>query len=228
MFSLQQLFGRKPAIESGPTFLKTYYQSNFSGSKQLPIDEAVFCVLDCETTGLDKNDRIITVGAVKVHRSMISVGDALDLRLGSESGNASAEVHEELSFAPEATSAEFLEQFLVYLNNAIIVGHNVAFDIGKLNQWLSSHFKGCRLKNKVLDTFNLMKRLDVERMNRMVAGHDSFQLDKLCEEFNIPVENRHTALGDAYLTAQVFMHQVNLLQKRGVKTLGALMNTPSF
>jgi len=45
----------------------------------------------------------------------------------------------------------------------------------------------------------------------------------LCGVYNIPVENRHTALGDAYMTALLLQHILEGLKKRGVKTAGKLL-----
>ena len=42
-------------------------------------------------------------------------------------------------------------------------------------------------------------------------------MDELCDQFKISKTDRHTALGDAYLTAQVFQKLIAKLKARGIK-----------
>jgi DNA polymerase III epsilon subunit-like protein len=49
-----------------------------------------------------------------------------------------------------------------------------------------------------------------------------YSLDALCRRFDVAPYDRHTAPGDAFLTAQVFLHLLRLAERAGRDTLGAL------
>jgi DNA polymerase-3 subunit epsilon len=50
----------------------------------------------------------------------------------------------------------------------------------------------------------------------------SFSLDALCEVFGVIPHDRHTASGDAFITAQVFLRLLRLARRCGRTTLGRL------
>jgi DNA polymerase-3 subunit epsilon len=200
-----------------PGFLEDYLQLEFSNTLKSAIDQQSFTVLDCETTGLQKSDSIITIGAVKVVDTEIALSRVLDQQYPVDRIEQ-AEVHGELGELDHDRSLEdLLQELLSFIGTDPIVGHHISFDVGKINQLLQHRFPGVKLKNKVIDTFGLIKRIDPVSMERNVAGHDSFQLDNLCKKYGIPVENRHTALGDAFMTAQLFIKLSHQVRKRGVK-----------
>ena len=51
---------------------------------------------------------------------------------------------------------------------------------------------------------------------------EGFSLDGLCEMFGIPAHDRHTAGGDAFITAQVFLRLLRAARRTGRRTLAAL------
>lgn len=86
---------------------------------------------------------------------------------------------------------------------------------------------GQKLSNPTLDTHALAIRLDhgfhAERHEKGGYG-----LDQLCQRFNLPQADRHTAGGDAYLTALLLCKLLYRLQKKGVKTLADLLRKPGL
>ena len=60
---------------------------------------------------------------------------------------------------------------------------------------------------KSIDTGILYKKLEGKKENH-------FNLDHLCKEFNIPKHDRHTASGDAFITALLFLKILSELKKK--------------
>ncbi|MEM9329610.1 MAG: 3'-5' exonuclease [Bacteroidota bacterium] len=208
--------------EEVPDWIRDYRNLTFKYASNTPLEEVTFCCLDCETTGLERSDAVISFGAVKVMNRRIEVGEAMDLRLGVAKGQKHSEIHEELAHdCPDRMEAQ-LQSIVDYIGNAVIVGHHVSFDIGKINQMIGGQFKGFSLKNKSVDTWHLMRRLDPVRFERNVGGTQTLSLDALCQEFSIDIENRHSALGDAYMTAQLFLKLLLRLKRRKVTKIGQL------
>lgn len=206
-----------------PDWIQDYLNLDFKTHSSRTLDEIEFIVLDCETTGLSKSDEIITIGAVKCTSRDIFLDQIFDQKYSEVISGKSSEIHGELSGNGEENRIELLKNLINYLQNRIIVGHNISFDIGMINNSLRQAFD-FSLKNKVLDTAQLMMRLDPVKYERSVGGNSNLHLDDLCKKFNIPIENRHTALGDAYMTAQLFQRILPQLKKRGLTKIGELIS----
>ena len=199
-----------------PEFIQRYQELTFLPDRLQSISDGKYIVIDCESTGIDKQASIITIGAVTLCQHEIKLEEVLDVRLSLMASSKEAEIHGELSDQLEILEIDQMRKVLQYIKNAILVGHHVSFDIQLINRWFQKEFPGFKLLNPSVDTLAMIRRVDPQRMERQVAGHDGFQLDRLCKEYDIAIENRHTALGDAYMTAQLF-HKISLtLEKRGV------------
>ena len=77
------------------------------------------------------------------------------------------------------------------------------------------------LLNRSLDTMDLT--LHLERAGAF-AGRPAirhFTLDALCEMFGVVPHDRHTAAGDAFITAQIFLRLARLASRFGRGTLQA-------
>jgi DNA polymerase III subunit epsilon len=188
------------------------------------VDQVRFVVLDTETTGLDpRRDRIITIGAVGVQRGEILLQDSFEALLKVEHNTSAVTVHgvtrddSRLGFEePQA-----LRLFLEYLKDGVIVGHHIQHDVLTLNAGYERHF-GFSLKNQSLDTMDLTLHLEKDGA---FAGQEqirSFSLDALCGLFGVVPHDRHTAAGDAFLTALVFQRLLRLAARQGRTTLDGL------
>ena len=196
-----------------------------SWAPETPLEEVRFVVLDSETTGLNpRKDRIITIGAVAMVNHEILIEDSFEALLKIDYNSSAVTVHgitreESLAGMDEP---EALEQFLKYLGDGVIVGHHIGHDVETLNAGYERHF-GFRTTNPSLDTMDLT--LNLER-DGAFAGRDAiqeFSLDGLCALFNIIPHDRHTAAGDAFMTALVFQRLLRLAAKHQRTTLSRLL-----
>ncbi|MBI4906080.1 MAG: 3'-5' exonuclease [Acidobacteria bacterium] len=208
-----------------PAFVDGYrslFENTWTDSA--PVDEVRFVVLDSETTGLDpRKDRLITIGAVAVQGGEIVLEDAYESMLQVAYNTSSVTIHgvtrDEASGG--LTEPEALEQFLDYVKDGVIVGHHIMHDVETFNAGYERHF-GFRLLNRSLDTMDLTLHLEKDGA---FAGREqirSFTLDALCALFGVVPHDRHTAPGDAFLTAQVFQRLLRLAKRFGRTTLGGL------
>jgi DNA polymerase III subunit epsilon len=210
---------------SGPPFIDRY-RSIFENtwSDDAPVAHLRFVVLDSETTGLNpRTDRIITIGAVAVVDGDIVLNDSFDALLKVTKNTAAVTVHgitrDESRKGVEEPEA--LEGFLDYLKDGVIVGHHIGHDIAALDVAYERHW-GAKLLNRSLDTMDLT--LHLERAGAF-AGRPpirKFTLDALCEMFGVIPHDRHTASGDAFITAQVFLRLVRLAARMGRGTLAGV------
>lgn len=193
-------------------------------NRKLVIEQARFVVWDTETTGLNpQQDRILSIGAVEVKDNRLAVGPAFQCMVFQPEPHwreQEIRVHGILPGHPEAIrEQEAMERLLPFLGDAILVGHHVGFDVQIVNSTLSRLGAG-PLRNRCIDTALLAQRL---RPSGYWTQPAEYSLDSLAKQYTIPLSDRHTALGDAYITALLFLKLRSRLRERGVRTLGDLL-----
>ena len=186
-------------------------------SDDTPVEDVRFVALDCETTGLNpRTDRIITIGTVAVHRSEILLNDCFDalLKVGSNSGAVTVHgvTRDESRHGMEEPQA--LELLLEHLKDGVILGHHIGHDIASLNAAYERHW-GFQLLNRSVDTMSLTLHLERSGAFPGKPPIQGFTLDSLCDMFGIIPHGRHTAGGDAFLTAQIFLRLLPLTKRFG-------------
>ena len=110
-------------------------------------------------------------------------------------------------------------RFLGYLRDGVIVGHHIGHDIATFDAGVRAHW-GVRLLNRSLDTMDLTLHLERDGAFAGRPPIRRFTLDALCELFGVIPHDRHTASGDAFITAQVFLRLLRLAARTGRGTLG--------
>ncbi|MEP1410772.1 MAG: 3'-5' exonuclease, partial [Maribacter dokdonensis] len=78
-----------------------------------------------------------------------------------------------------------------------------------------------KLKNKVLDTGVIYKKTLLK--SYLVQPKAQYSLDELAEKFSISKKDRHTALGDAYITAVAFLKIISRLKEKKNFTFKSLI-----
>ncbi len=210
---------------TAPPFLQQYRNCfTTTWHDETPIDAVRFVALDSETTGLDPaTDRIVTIGAVGVVAGDILLNDSFEALVRVAANTEAVAVHgvtrDESRDGVEEPEA--LASCLGYLRDAVIVGHHIGHDVRTFDAALQRHW-GAQLLNRTVDTMDLT--LLLERSGAF-AGRPpirGYTLDALCGMFGVIPNGRHTAAGDAFITAQVFLRLLRLATRFGRAELGAL------
>ena len=188
---------------------------------ETPIDHVRFVVLDSETTGLNpRTDRIITIGAVAVRAHEILLEDSFDALLTVAENTSAVTVHgitrDETRGGRQEEDA--LARFLDYLRDGVIVGHHIGHDIATLDAGYERGW-GFHTMNRSLDTMDLTLHLERDGAFAGRPPIRHYTLDALCDMFGVIPHDRHTAGGDAFLTAQVFLRLLKLAARHGRTTL---------
>lgn len=179
------------------------------------LDQMTFTVFDTETTGLEPRggDRIISIGAVRVVNGRVLRQETFERLVHPDRPvpATSTAIHgitdEMLEGAPPIS--EVLPQFARFAEDTVLVGHNVSFDLQFVA--LAGPAAGVELTQPALDTLLLHAALHPE--------HENHALEAIAAELGVDVVGRHTALGDALVTAEVFIGLMALLRSQGVQTL---------
>ncbi|MEM6925554.1 MAG: 3'-5' exonuclease [Myxococcota bacterium] len=192
--------------------------------ERTPLDEARFVVVDTETTGLDSDkDRILTLAAVTVDRRRLQPGHSLELVVAhDEVGAEAAPIHGlvRADLAEGVDEAEMLGRLVELLGNAVFVAHHAAFDEGIVGAALRRH-GSAPLLNDVLCTEGLARRLVLGPVPR--ETRDRFTLDAVAERYGLETDARHTAAGDALLTAELLLRLLSDARRAGLRTLRDLL-----
>jgi DNA polymerase-3 subunit epsilon len=90
------------------------------------------------------------------------------------------------------------------------------FNAGYERHW------GIQLSNRSMDTMDLTLHLERDGAFADRPPIRKFTLDALCEMFGVIPHDRHTASGDAFITAQVLLRLLKLAARVGRTTLGGV------
>ena len=191
--------------------------------ENITIEETRFVVLDTETTGFDyENDRILCIGALVLQNGIINVQESFEVYLEQDHYDKStAQIHGILKdlLIKRPTELEALQQFLDFLGDSIIIAHHTIFDVTMINKALERNGLP-HLTNKTLDTAYLYKKTLIQ--SHLFERKDHYTLDDLADKFDISKKDRHTALGDAYITAIAFLKIVKKLREKKAINLNQL------
>jgi DNA polymerase-3 subunit epsilon len=179
------------------------------------LSELTYTVFDTETTGLNPagGDAIIQLGAARIVNGKLLRQECFEqlVNPGRPIPAASIPIHgiSEDMVVDKPRIGEVLPVFHAFAQDTVLVAHNAAFDMRFLQ--LQEEATGIAFHQPVLDTLLL---------SAVVHPHqDSHRLEAIAERFNVTVLGRHTALGDALVTAEIWLRLIPLLKEQGIHTL---------
>lgn len=173
----------------------------------VPLEETRFVVFDTETTGFypKKGDELLSIGAVILEQGQIQE-ETFHRFINPH--RPVPQVVTELTGITQAQAdqgeeaAVVIKDFLDFAGTCVLVGHSVDFDLCFLNHTLKR--LGCQAMSlPALDTYWLAKAVH--------PGYPDLSLDGLLKLYGLEPVGRHTALGDALLTAKVFIRLLEQL-----------------
>jgi DNA polymerase III subunit epsilon len=202
-------------MPSRPEFYDFNLFSAPAAGGDTPLPELVYTVFDTETTGLDPSggDEIISIGAVRLVGGRVLRQDPFDelvdpLRSVPE---ASTKVHgiDGAMLRGRPPLGEVLPSFHRFAAGTVLVGHNIGFDL----RFLQLKEESCRVRfeNPILDTL-LLSTVIHPRM-------EDHSIEAIAGRLGVDIVGRHTALGDAIVTGELFLKFLPLLADRGILTL---------
>jgi len=206
-------------VESKPI---RYDESSFNQTTQhneldnILLKDLSFVVFDTETTGLDPSngDEIISIAGVRIAHEKINNDEVFDELVNPQRSIplTSLEIHqiypEMLTNKP--TIDKILPQFSEFVDTAILVAHNAAFDMRFFQ--LKEVQTGIKFNNPVLDTLLLSAVCH--------PNQELHNLEDIAAKCGVEIIGRHTALGDSIVTAEILLKLIPILEAMGIKTLG--------
>lgn len=224
--SQSALLGFKPATQkttsARPALSKKTGQLSLD-DLGAPLSEVTFCVIDIETTGASpKSCGITEIAAAKYHlghcvgtfQTLINPGVAVPAEITFLTGITTAMV------LPAPKVELVLHSLREFVRDAVIVGHNVRFDLGFLNKALVSN-DWQPFTNRVVDTVRLARRLVREEVPNCKLG-------TLSKHFAFPNQPTHRALDDVRATADLLHMLLERAAGFGVLGLDDLLELPAI
>lgn len=156
-----------------------------------------YTVIDIETTGLSsEHNEIIELSAIKVKNdervdefSMLIKPSA---KVKSFITHLTGITNDMLKSAPVIT--DILPEFIDFVSDDVVIGHNVNFDINFIYDKMKWHFDK-EFNNDFIDTL---------RLSRMHCPLKSHKLNLVAEYFDISSEGHHRGLTDCVMTYEIY------------------------
>ena len=173
------------------------------------LEDATYCVLDLETTGISiTTEKITEVGIMKVKNG--EVIDEFEIFVNPEKPIPQRVVEVTNITDEMVKDAETIDKvfpkILEFVGDSIIVAHNASFDVGFLKH--NAKLLGYEFNNTYIDTLPLAKDLfpDLKK----------YKLGKIADSLGIEVDVAHRALADVDTTVKVFNVMLKKLKDKGI------------
>ncbi len=182
----------------------------------IPLDGAVYVVLDVETTGLNtRADEIIEIGAVRVENGvevaefseLINPGRPVPEKVVEITGITSAMLRD------KRTLMEVMPEFAKFCEGAVLVAHNASFDMSFFRRAFRQ--AGLPFDFAIMDTLALVRN--------QFPQLKSHKLGNMCKQLGISLLNAHRAVHDARATSLMLIKVLNEVRaQKQITQLGQL------
>lgn len=188
---------------------------NHHNPASIPLLSLNAIAFDSETTGLDTSTaRMIQLGAVRIvhgrvdetqsFQQMINPGVPIPSESQAIHGISDADVADAASFS------EVVGRFDEWRQDSVLVGYAAGFDLAMLNR--EKQIAGLK--------WSAPRCLDVRFLVNLLSPNlPDFSLDTIASWIGVETHNRHSALGDAIATAEIFVALIPKLRESGIRTL---------
>ena len=170
--------------------------------------------VDCETTGLDRNnDEIISIGAVLIRESRIMTSERLELFI-RPSGQVKAEsirIHHlrSMDVAHGLEPHQAIQQFLDFVGSRPLVGYYLEFDVAMLDR-LVKPLLGIPLPQRKIEVSGLYYDY---KFSQNAGSNVDLSFHNIMQDLRLPERAEHDALNDALMAAMMFVKLRHLLKK---------------
>ena len=198
------------------------FQPSKNGLSALPLASLPALVLDTETTGLDTlNDRIIEIAAVRIRngeRCDDSISEFIAPGIPVPAKSTAIHGIRDADLVGADPFAEVFARFAAWAGTDVVIGYSLGFDLTMLG---NEHQRAGL-------SWSAPRCLDVRHLMQVVAPDLPGQnLEIAAGWLGIEVTERHRALGDARVTADIFHALIPKLRQRGIVTLAQAERAPS-
>lgn len=188
-------------------------------SLDTPLSDLKVVVFDLETTGFfpEKGDEIISIGAVKITGSEFDEKEPpttfysllrTDSLLTKELMELTNIHNEDIQTAPN--SYEVLMQFFKFVKGRILVAHHASHELAFMRK-ITRELMKTKFEHRIIDTTFLIRLTD--------PSMKSPTLEEICFKYGVEMKDRHNALGDAKMAAQIWSYCIQKAQMMGMENL---------
>lgn len=180
----------------------------------VPFSDLRFCVVDVEATGLSPDEhRIIELAALvcDVHgRVLVEVHSLVDPGVRVDGSWIHGIEDDHLVGAP--SFADLAAPLLALMDGAVLVGHNISFDLGFLNAEMERAGK----------RIGALPRICTMYLRRQVGltANTNHTLQWACEQEGIALESAHAAMCDVRASGALLASYLHCAAGQGAGRLG--------
>jgi len=207
-------------MEAATSIRSLYYKQNLFPPERL--NECSFTIFDLETTGFfpEIGDEIISIGAVKINKLHIDYNQTFykiisPLRKVSKQTKKLTGL-EDCDLLRGEQFPNVFSEFLTFSRDSILVAHPSSFDINFIKQMCAFWGLPCPIPNWI-DSHSLANYHFPTQKN---------YLDQLIGRYNITQLERHHALNDAVMTAEIFVKLLKECQEKAMVNFEDILEAP--